>query len=260
MACSSFSSSPPGEDAGAGGGDADTVSRDTGVDIVPDSAVVGPFCKAHSSSVICDDFDDPARKLWSPPEVSDGGSLAVVPADDAPSKPSVLRLTAVPAPDKLCDTAHVLESASLGNAAPNGFHLEFKVRADTLPASGVATGPSVVLEVAADKCDYYLELTPTKVSLVQEHNDGAATTRTSVGQARMAGAWSSVSIDVEGAVGARTVTVQVDGTKGIDKQPVDGLCQKAGQIIAAGIGLFCVNADTTGSVDISYDDVLVTVR
>ena len=198
VACSSFSSSSVaaapegGVDSSVGDGAGDG-GADTGV-VGNDAAVVLPFCAAHPNAILCDDFDDPGRAVWNPPALADGGSLAVVPAVGAPSQPNALRATAVSTLTTTC--TYVLQDTALDAGAPNGFHLEFKVRADKLPA-GVRMGPAVKMEAALETCEYYLTIGPTGIELAQEHKV-LPTTALNVGRKLRDAAWTTVTIDLEG--------------------------------------------------------------
>jgi hypothetical protein len=256
MACSSFGTEASAADAGGNeAGAAESGASDGAVDAEDGALVTGGFCAGHPGALLCDDFDDPLRAVWKKPNVATGGSVVVVTNPEAPSPPSSLRTTAVKTSTTTCTIS--AQDATLDVPAPNGVHLEFKLRPEQLPGP-VPIGPSVKLAGKSETCEYYLNVDPTGTVLVQEHTTAAETYK-SLNRKLAIGAWTKVSMDLSGQPPGRTITVSLDDVMVLANVAVDPLCQEATRIVSTGVGLYCVNANSNGDVAVSFDDVLLTV-
>jgi len=258
-ACSDFEATDtaPASDGGDAGD-----AEDAGSDATPaadgsSDAPMAPFCEIDGGT-ICEDFDDPQSSRFPLPYTTDGGTITIV-DDPHYSPPKALRATYSPIDAGGCNYA-IIESATLGAPAPNGFHAEYKVRLAKL--SGIANIGARIYMAAADggrNCDYYVWVTPTGASLHVGNNQGDSDDH-ALGERPIVGQWSHLTIDVHGAAGAQKVEVTVDDKVALVDTAVRPECAFDTALRTVEVGLHCVDETVAGDLDIAVDDVRVIVR
>jgi hypothetical protein len=237
----------------------EAASSDARVDAPDEDAPSPPFCKTEGG-VFCEDFVDPASAVLPNVAVGDGGTITVV-GDPHSSAPNALRVTFPGSTDTTCRLA-TRTSGDLSLVVNGGFALEYKIRPATIPGRLLHGAHVETADLdGGTPCSFYFETLPNASSLVVEPYV-SSTGRQLIPLSRklVAGAWSHVVIDIGGPIGARNATVTIDGIVAASNAPFLADCASLTRIKRIGVGLFCVNSETTGDADVAFDDIRVITR
>lgn len=268
-ACSSFEdATPPTGDAGIDTGS--SPDADIAVDGAADGSVdtgnpldAGPFCKPDSAAILCDDFDDSTRVVWTDTFNFDGGFVEVLSGGGAASPPGYLHTHVEPAPTAAC----AFESKSFYAAlpVPKGLRGEVKMRLGRPLLNGevLPTGPYFGIKntTTGVECRYYIQVVATGPRLVSDTivDGGEDAGYLLLGKKLGPSVYQTVALDVGGDAGQRRITVSFDGDDAGSTAIVPA-CQQANQLVFFSVGLHCAGDTLTSAVDVTYDDVLVTAN
>jgi len=261
-ACSSFDETEdappaPASDAGSEGSPGDSSDGDAGAGADAGADAAQPFCKTDSGT-FCEDFDDPGSAAFPDSNLWDGGTLAFV-ADPHFSPPKALRATFANPTDSTCRYA-VLKNAGLDAPIPNGYRIEYRIFAKTIPGRllhGATVGTRDTN--TANRCSIFMETLagPGATLIVEPQTDQLPAQDIQLSRKILPGQWSHVEIDVKGPAGARRASVVIDGATAVSDTMLTTSCQAMDRLYEVTTGLICVNADALGDLDVAFDDIRV---
>lgn len=216
-----------------------------------------PFCRTDGGT-LCEDFDDPGSAAL-PTTATDGGGVTEI-LDPHFSSPRSLRATAEPPQENTCRIA-VRHSDVLSVPIPDGFRIEYRIRAVSIPGAlhHVSTEMSNTND-ASDKCSIYMRTVPTGASLVVEPAAPSPPRQLiTLSRKIVAGEWSHVVVEIRGGPGGRRASVTIDGTPAATDVMLE-VCQSLDRLSKVVVGLVCVTPELGGNADVAFDDVRVIAR